>query len=67
VSENLKHYGNGMMRSRHQNSLGMASKEVDLLRLHYRLKKERELSIIQREERRAELKFKRLLSQYESI
>lgn len=67
VGENLKHYGAGMLRRSHRNSLGLQASEQHLLELHYRLKRERETAIIEREERAAALRFRSMLSRYESI
>jgi hypothetical protein len=67
VTENLQHYGAGMLRREHRNSLGVEQNEQQLLQLHYRLKKERELESIGREERAAAARFKSLLARYESI
>ena len=49
VGEVVSRYGEGMLRGRHRNSLGVSSKEGELVQLHYRLKKERERAIIERE------------------
>lgn len=67
VGENLKRYGAGMLRRSHKNSLGVEGSEQQLLELHYRLKKEREVAIVEREERAAALRFRSMLSRYESI
>ena len=48
VSENVKHYGDGMLRRSHRNSLGKQSQEGERVRLHYRLKKEREADMLQK-------------------
>jgi hypothetical protein len=39
VEENMKHYGAGMLRRSHRNSLGMEGTGHQLVELHYRLKR----------------------------
>jgi hypothetical protein len=63
----MKRYGAGMLRRSHRNALGVDHSEQALLELHYRLKKERELAVIAREERAAAVRFRSMLSRFESI
>jgi hypothetical protein len=56
-----------MLRRKHLNALTVSSKEGELLELHYRLKKQRERVIIEKEEREGSRRLKELLSRYESI
>ena len=64
ITQNIKHYGKGMLRHQHKNSLVDITKEKDLVELHYRLKKQRESSIIAREERQGEKRLRQLLGRY---
>ena len=53
-----------MLRRRHTNALTDSSKEKDLVELHYRLKRQREKRIMEREEKEASRRFKKLLARY---